>query len=354
MAKEPIAGAVKTRLADVVRGEAGAELYRAFLLDKADQVVDVRGADAYVAYTPPDAGPRMLELFGDGVGLVPQRGRDLGERLAGVADALLEGHDGVLLVDSDTPNLPTEYLDEAVRAVREADVVLGPAWDGGYYLIGLREPCPALFEGIAWSTPHVLSATVSIARARGLSVHFLPSWYDVDEPADLRRLSRDLRQTPSVRRGYPQRTAEVMRRLISGVEPAAPRDEHWKTLSARRAYQNRWTRVDESVVSLPNGSLTLYGVVSCAQCVGIVPLLPDGRVLLVRQFRYVARKATWEIPTGAANEGEEPAAAAQRELREETGYAAGRLERLTSFHTSKSIMDEVAHLYAGMDLDVNF
>lgn len=113
MAKEPTLGTVKTRLASVLGPHEVVELYRAFLLDKADQVAAVPG-------------------------VVPQRGADLGERLAVLCEELLERHTGVLLVDSDTPNLPQVRLTEATRALQRCDVVFGPALDGGYYLIGRR------------------------------------------------------------------------------------------------------------------------------------------------------------------------------------------------------------------------
>lgn len=355
MAKEPVRGGVKTRLHPAVGAERAADLYRAFLADKIDQVTAVAGAVPYLAY----AGSRAAfeELCGDRperrrIALVPQRGDDLGARLLGVTEDLCDRHDGVLLVDSDTPNLPSAVFTEAIAALDAADVVVGPAWDGGYYLIGTRRPEPCLFEEVEWSTPRVLRQTLRNAARLGLAVHLLTSWYDVDTPADLGRLGRDLADASPVLPGYPRRTAATVGGLGLLV-PSARRDERWKTVASRRVYQNRWTRLDEAVVELPDGHLTLYGVVTCPECVGVVPLLSDGGVLLVRQFRYVAQRETWEIPTGGVGEGESLEGAAQRELAEECGYAAGRLTHLQTFHTSKSVMDEVAHVYAGLDLYQN-
>ena len=99
------------------------------------------------------------------------------------------------------------------------------------------------------------------------------------------------------------------------------------------------------MVELPDGRSTLYGVVECSECVGILPFLDPSTVLLVGQYRYVAGDFFWEIPTGAQHAGETPAEAAQRELAEEAGHEAGRLVELGDFHTSKSILREVAHLY---------
>jgi rSAM/selenodomain-associated transferase 1 len=361
MAKEPALGTVKTRLAGVLGERDRLGLYRAFLADRLAQISSLPGVAPWIAFSPEGAEPAFAGVAGPGFGLLAQRGADLGERLHHAAEDLLaRGYASVLLVDSDTPSLPPEHLVEAARALdpRRAragprpELVLGPAWDGGYYLVGLSRPLPEIFRGIDWSTPRVLGQTVAAAQAAGLSIHFLPSWYDVDTPADLARLQRDLERTPRDRPGYPVRTAEILAALPIAPAPAPrPRDEGFRTLSTRPAYQNRWLDVTESVVELEPGRLTLYGVVTCGPCVGVLPLLDGGRVLLVRQFRYVARRATWEIPTGGVHPGEGLEEAAQRELAEECGYAARRLTHLATYHTSKSVVDEVAHVYLGEGLE---
>src|SRR5918997_236563 len=99
----------------------------------------------------------------------------------------------------------------------------------------------------------------------------------------------------------------------------------WKTLSTRPVYENKWMRLREDLAELPDGRTTIYGVVTFGDCVGVVPLLADDRVLLVRQWRYVQGDARWEIPTGGVAEGESLEAAAQRELAEEAGHEARRL-----------------------------
>jgi ADP-ribose pyrophosphatase len=124
----------------------------------------------------------------------------------------------------------------------------------------------------------------------------------------------------------------------------------WRTLSSRVAYQNPWIRVDEEQAQLPDGRTTLYGVVRCGGCVGVLPFLDADTVILVRQYRYVARAVFWEMPTGGVHAGESLEQAVHRELGEETGYTAERLEPLVSFHTSKSVVDEEAHLYTATGL----
>jgi ADP-ribose pyrophosphatase len=124
----------------------------------------------------------------------------------------------------------------------------------------------------------------------------------------------------------------------------------WRTVSSRVVYRNPWIRVEEDQVELPDGRATTYGVVRCGVCVGILPFLDAETVMLIRQYRYVARGVYWEMPTGGVHPGETLEAAAQRELGEEIGYVAARLVPLVSFHTSKSVVDETAHLFAGEGL----
>lgn len=119
----------------------------------------------------------------------------------------------------------------------------------------------------------------------------------------------------------------------------------WRTRSTRAVYENAWMRVREDIAELPDGRTTLYGVVQCPGAVGVLPFLDADTVVLVGQYRYVAGGFFWEMPTGALTPGEAEEDAAQRELAEEAGYRADRLTRLCAFHTSKSVMDETAHLY---------
>src|SRR5437867_10640190 len=190
MAKAPQGGEVKTRLCPPLSLADAAELYRRFLLDKIEQVKALRTASPAPASTPAEARA-FFEEVAPGFVLVPQRGADLGDRLASSLGELLEkGHRGALAIDSDTPTLPLGFLQRALDLVTtpEIDVVLGPTEDGGYYLIGLRTMYRELFEAIAWSTSQVLRETTRRAEAKGLRVACLPPWYDIDTPDDLARL----------------------------------------------------------------------------------------------------------------------------------------------------------------------
>ena len=119
----------------------------------------------------------------------------------------------------------------------------------------------------------------------------------------------------------------------------------WKTISTRSVYQNPWLQLREDIAELPDGRSTIYGVVQCAPCVGVLPFLDPETVILVGQYRYVARGFFWEMPTGGVKPGEREEEAVQRELAEEAGYEAERLTKLCGFHTSKSVVDETANIY---------
>ncbi len=129
-----------------------------------------------------------------------------------------------------------------------------------------------------------------------------------------------------------------------------PFETPWKTLSTKPIYSNKWLSLREDLVELPDGRTTIYGVVTCGACVGILPFLDPDTVLLIRQYRYIARRLMWEMPTGGVHAGESIEEAAQRELAEEIGYRAERLIRVSTYHTSKSVIDETAHLFLGEEL----
>lgn len=125
----------------------------------------------------------------------------------------------------------------------------------------------------------------------------------------------------------------------------------WKTLSSRPIYKNPWTTIREDIAEMPNGKTTIYGVVECGQCVGVLPFVDDQHVVLVRQYRYVfGENNRWEMPTGGVKSGETILEAAHRELREESGYDAAHLDPVCIYYPSKSIMQEVAHLFIGRNL----
>ena len=212
MAKVPGATAVKSRLHPVLGVSTATRLYDCFLRDRLEALATVAGIDRLVAFTPPEARAAMVELTPPGFTLIAQRGVDLGARLDGLlTDLLLEGRPGAIAIDSDSPTLPMRYVAEAARvlAAKEAEVVVGPCDDGGYYLIGVSRPHPELFEAMPWSTDRVLPLTLERARHHRLRTHVLHRWFDVDTAGDLARL-QDALVTAST---GPPRTMALLREM---------------------------------------------------------------------------------------------------------------------------------------------
>ena len=197
VAKRPAAGQTKTRLCPPLSGEAAAGLYECFLTDTLDVMRQVPGVARGIGYLPEDATDYFRRLAPDMV-LTPQCGANLGERLDHLlTDALSAGARQAVVMDSDSPTLPAEYLARAFAELDStADVVLGPCDDGGYYLIGLKRPRPRLLRDVEMSTPFVVRDTLALASELGLRVALLPQWYDVDTVAELNRLRVELHETP--------------------------------------------------------------------------------------------------------------------------------------------------------------
>jgi rSAM/selenodomain-associated transferase 1 len=182
-AKWPLASDAKTRL-----GEFGTEVARAFLLDSIERYARIE-ARRVLAFAPADAEPSFVNLVLGRFRLVPQRPGDLGQRLCGIVEEQLEtGAASVVFLGTDSPTLPLEYIDDAFRRLEAADVVLGPATDGGYYLLGCARRVPPIFHGISWGTSRVLGQTIAALSDPQWPLSLLPPWYDVDTPDDWRML----------------------------------------------------------------------------------------------------------------------------------------------------------------------
>ena len=197
-AKTPRPGRVKTRLSPVLTPDESARLYRAFLQDALDQYSrlspDVR---LYLA----DAVDRPKHrIWGDGpVEAWPgdpyvQQGSGLGERMQqAVTETLADGYDAACIVGTDHPTLPSDLLMQGFHALNgDAALCVGPSADGGFYLIGMTRPTPSLFRGMEYSHPDVFAETRRRMEETGAAHAVLPPWYDVDTPAALRRLMKDL------------------------------------------------------------------------------------------------------------------------------------------------------------------
>ena len=186
MCKAPQPGRAKTRLATTIGAVAASELSACFLRDVAaavEAIPERLGWRGYGVYAPAGAESKLRELFPEKFGLMLQAGDDFGDVLFGAArDLLVAGHDCVLLINGDSPTLPPTFLVQAIETLRSSGdhMVLGPASDGGYYLIGLKCPHRELFTRIAWGTETVARSTRERAAEIGLATTLLPEWYDVD------------------------------------------------------------------------------------------------------------------------------------------------------------------------------
>lgn len=192
MAKEPLAGIVKTRLSPPLSPSEAADLYRCFLRDRLREMAGLEGVDVAIAFAPEGGREDLAKLAAESLRrpfrLFAQEGEDLGARLHRIFEENLSGSYGaVSIIDSDSPDLPFSVVEDSLRhlADDEADLVLGPCEDGGYYLVGLTRPCADLFTAVPWSTSSVLAVTLERAAARGIRTTLLPPWRDLDTYHDL-------------------------------------------------------------------------------------------------------------------------------------------------------------------------
>lgn len=198
MTKAPIAGSSKTRLTPPLMADEAAKLSACFLRDTCDNIATVcldGTAEGVAVYTPAGAEAFYNRLLPASYSTLGQRGGPFGKRLFHAAEDLLSsGYDSLCLIDSDSPTLPAAFLRAAVSALAAPGdrVVLGPAKDGGYYLIGLKQAHRRVFEDVDWSTSKVLSQTIARAREAKLPVIVLPAWFDVDDAVSLRQLCFEL------------------------------------------------------------------------------------------------------------------------------------------------------------------
>lgn len=191
-ARAPVLGRVKTRLAADLGEAAALDIYRWLGRHAVSAASAVPGAHVVVQHTPADGAASIREWLGDALGargtLRPQADGDLGARMAGaIAEGLEVGAEAVVVIGTDCPTIDAAVIERAFALLDDADVVLGPALDGGYYLVAVRAAQPALFHKIPWSTDVTLARTVEAARAAGLRLRLLDPRADVDSGADWKR-----------------------------------------------------------------------------------------------------------------------------------------------------------------------
>jgi len=185
--KAPRPGAVKTRLVPALGPDGAAAVYRAMARGVLAATTPRPGEYERLVFFDPEDAAEEMRAWLPGLRLIPQSGPDLGARMShALSLALRRGAGAAAVIGTDAPGIDRGRIVEALAALESHDVVLGPAADGGYYLLALSRPHPELFSGISWSTPGVLAETQARAADAGLRVHLLPDLRDVDTADDLR------------------------------------------------------------------------------------------------------------------------------------------------------------------------
>jgi uncharacterized protein len=187
-AKQPLPATVKTRLARETSPAWAAQVAAALLADVLARLAQLP-ARRVIAFAPAAARAWFENAAQGGFELEPQTDGDLGQRLQAFYESqYAQRAEAIVVIGTDSPTLPVAFIEEAFDRLQTADLVLGPAGDGGYYLIGSGRRLPPVFDGIAWSSPTVLGETVRRLAGASWRLALLPPWYDVDTLADWQML----------------------------------------------------------------------------------------------------------------------------------------------------------------------
>jgi uncharacterized protein len=328
VAKAPVPGRAKTRLVPPLTAEQAAALQEALLLDTVE-ACRAEAPDTALLHADPSEAPALAQLVGPDVPLVLQEGRGLGDALRlGMARRLAEGP--TALVSSDIPGFPPGSVTRAFTLLETegCDVVLGPALDGGYWLIAMRDPSDAPFDAIPWSTPAACAVTVERCREAGLAVATIETWRDVDTPVDLAFLLRDVDDLRA------PRTIRALRTLA--LDGAVPDPPAIRLDASRLVLGSPWRAVIEDRLAGDRGHVSTYSYLAVPRAVFVVPVTDAGEIVFVHQYRHPVRDWTLEVPAGSVEDGETPLQAAERELAEEVGGRAREWRRLTTFYSSSA------------------
>ena len=192
-ARYPEKGKVKSRL--ILNGDESpvADLYRCFIEDLIEKV-STGNYQFCLAYDPPEREKDFVELIGRGFSYTPQMGADLGKRMCNAfTGCFLKGFQSVVIIGSDSPDLPGAFIEEAFESLETNGAVIGPTFDGGYYLIGFARDSfsSRVFENMEWSTDRVFPETMQRFREAAVSVHVLPRWRDMDRLEDIHTLMKE-------------------------------------------------------------------------------------------------------------------------------------------------------------------
>jgi len=198
MAKVPIAGTVKTRLQPFLSAEQSATLAECFLRDTVNKA-KILSNELIIAYTPVEKLDVLLAILSNEQIFIEQIGANLGDKMSRAFEfAFSQNSDAVVMIGTDSPTFPAQFITQAFEMLSETDAVLGETADGGFYLIGLQKLKREIFKLVEWSSPKTFEQTARNIENLGLRLSLLPNWYDVDTPDDLKRLKKDLSKSSSI------------------------------------------------------------------------------------------------------------------------------------------------------------
>jgi len=285
VAKAPASGRSKTRLVPPLSADQAAELHEALLLDTLD-ACRAEGVTPRILHASP-ADAAELARLAPGTPLVLQEGRGLADALRlGIAGNVEAGP--VAIVSSDVPGLPTGSLRTAFAALAQgADVVLGPAVDGGYWLIAMRQAHEEPFRDIPWSTPAALAVTRSRCGEAGLRVELLHPWRDLDTLVDLSFSIRDAEDLPA------PRTVALLHRLA----PLVPPPPQLELADSELLIGSPWRAMIHDRLR-QDGRETAYAYLAVPRAVFVAAVTREAELVLVRQYRHPVRDWTLEVPAG--------------------------------------------------------
>lgn len=221
MSRAPIPGKTKTRLQSHLTGKQCAKLHKAFLKDISNMLVEVskqrENVNLYLTYTPPGTEEMFNDLIPDEFDFFAQQGEDLGQKMYYALEHVAQEDERQIILGSDLPTLQLSVILDAIDQLQDKDVVVGPSQDGGYYLLGTKEPVSCLFDDIIFGKNDVLKATIKAIRSQQLSYNLVETWSDIDLYPELVELHKELQHRKQWEI-YPEATAKLAASFLQKIE----------------------------------------------------------------------------------------------------------------------------------------
>jgi len=340
------AGNAEPSLAEALGADA-TQLRRAFLRDTLVAAAMLPNA-LVTLFHPPGAAARYASLAPPGVERAVAEGAIQSEILQAALERLLATSPVAVLLEADAPLLSPLVVQQACEAVESgsADVAVGPTSAGGCYLLVANAGCAALFEDVDSGTGRIAEQLHARARSAGLRVMQLPERHAIDDMPSLKRLAQDLASDEEL---WAEATRSALRDLRDAGLPVPEGAPPWTVQKQEVIYSTPWRTLVNDRLATHAGEQIEYAYLQTAQAVWVVPVTPDGRILLVRQYRHPIGRFIVEVPAGGGDG--DPEEIARRELAEETGGRAGELIRVASYYPSSAHVSHRGDVYVALDVE---